>query len=66
MARHYLPSVKDAVPEGGDVILGGWSLGGPVALELARLLESMENTTLGLRVVGIVMVNSVCPLLGEG
>jgi pimeloyl-ACP methyl ester carboxylesterase len=67
MARHYLSFVRDAVPNGsGDVILGGWSLGGLVALELARLLESTEDPTLGLRVVGIVMVDSVCPVVGEG
>lgn len=69
MARHYLQFVKDAVgPEGGggDVILGGWSLGGLIALELARQLESTEDPALGVRVVGIVMVDSVCPLVAEG
>ena len=61
MARHYLAFVKAAVPGGGPVILGGWSLGGLIALEVARLMADDKEG--GLRLVGIVMVDSVCPLV---
>ena len=59
MARHYLAFVKAAVPGGGPVILGGWSLGGVIALEVARLMANDKEG--GLKLVGIVMVDSVCP-----
>lgn len=68
MARRYLGYVKAAVPDGGDVILGGWSLGGLLALEVARQLadekrERGEREGQGLNLLGIVMVDSVCPIL---
>jgi thioesterase domain-containing protein len=67
MASDYLRFVREAVPEGGDVILGGWSLGGLVALELARQLAGERGAVGGparLNVIGVVMVDSVCPILG--
>lgn len=57
MAAHYAGLVKAAVPRGGPVILGGWSLGGLLSLQVARLLAEDAS----LRVVGIVMVDSVYP-----
>jgi amino acid adenylation domain-containing protein/FkbM family methyltransferase len=39
LARHYLPLVTDAQPD-GPVRLGGWSFGGVVAAELATLLRA--------------------------
>ncbi len=60
MARHYLAFVKAAVPS-GPVILGGWSLGGLIALEVARLMA--EDKEGALKLVGIVMVDSVCPTI---
>jgi thioesterase domain-containing protein len=58
MARRYIEFLKAAVPR-GDVILGGWSLGGLVSLEMARQLADERDCPLNL--LGIVMVDSVCP-----
>lgn len=58
MARHYVGLVRDAVPP-GPLLLGGWSLGGVLSLEMARLLAGDPRH----RVVGLVMVDSICPLL---
>lgn len=57
MARHYVGLLRKAVPR-GRILLGGWSLGGILSLEMARLLadDPLYN------VLGIVMVDSICPL----
>ncbi|KAL2263285.1 hypothetical protein VTK26DRAFT_7475 [Humicola hyalothermophila] len=68
MAREYVKFVRAAVPRGGPVILGGWSLGGLVSLEVARQLANDDNSgdqdqqPPRLTVLGIVMIDSVCPL----
>ncbi|KAB5576016.1 Alpha/Beta hydrolase protein [Coniochaeta sp. 2T2.1] len=63
MAAHYTSLIKAAIPKGGDVILGGWSLGGLLSLEVARILaedgEWMTNNRLN--VLGIVMIDSIYP-----
>ncbi|CAM1502729.1 Fc.00g075050.m01.CDS01 [Cosmosporella sp. VM-42] len=41
-----------------DIILGGWSLGGLLSLEVARQLAE----DLSVRIIGILMVDSVCPI----
>ncbi|OIW29453.1 alpha/beta-hydrolase [Coniochaeta ligniaria NRRL 30616] len=56
MAAHYVALIKQAIPK-GDIILGGWSLGGLLSLQVARLLA--EDTSL--RVLGIVMIDSIYP-----
>ncbi|KAH6641373.1 Alpha/Beta hydrolase protein [Chaetomium tenue] len=61
MARHYLAFVESVIPPGGEVILGGWSLGGLLALEMAAQAAADERGQ-RIRVVGILMVDSVCPL----
>lgn len=58
MARHYVGLVRAAVPR-GRLLLGGWSLGGILSLEMARLLADDPCY----HVLGIVMVDSVCPLV---
>ena len=58
MARHYLKLIKTVIPR-GKLILGGWSLGGLVSLEIARLLADDPAMNL----VGIVMVDSIYPLV---
>ncbi|KAI6361163.1 hypothetical protein MCOR25_006534 [Pyricularia grisea] len=69
MARHYVRLLRGAFEEsdgagaaaakrGRRIILGGWSLGGLVALEMAKVLRGDR----ALRVVGLVMIDSVCPL----
>ncbi|KAK4138519.1 alpha/beta-hydrolase [Trichocladium antarcticum] len=61
MAAHYLRLIKAAVPR-GDIIIGGWSLGGLVALEVAHQL-AREAHPPPLNLLGIVMVDSVCPMV---
>lgn len=56
MARHYVGLLREVVPR-GRILLGGWSLGGILSLEMARLLADDPLYS----VVGIVMVDSVCP-----
>lgn len=61
MARHYVRLLRGALGGGGrrkSIILGGWSLGGMVALEMAKVLQDDR----GLNVVGLLMIDSVCPL----
>jgi len=59
MGRHYAKLIRDVVlPDGGPVILGGWSLGGLLSLEVARVLADDA----GIRVLGIIMIDSVCTL----
>ncbi len=61
MGRHYARLVKTVVPS-GPVLLGGWSLGGMLALEVAKVLADDPD----LRVVGMVMIDSVCTLAPPG
>ncbi|KAL2162870.1 hypothetical protein VTH06DRAFT_6706 [Thermothelomyces fergusii] len=77
MARHYRAFIRSALPEGGDVIVGGWSLGGLISLEIAHQIAEEEAAAARqspaddeqqpqqprLRVAGIVMVDSVCPVI---
>lgn len=57
MARHYVSLMRARIP-GGRILLGGWSLGGILSLEMARLLAEDDMY----QVIGIVMVDSICPL----
>jgi thioesterase domain-containing protein len=67
MARHYAELIRGVIPRNGSVILGGWSLGGMLSLqvahELARSSGSGFGAGSGINVLGIVMVDSVCPLI---
>lgn len=56
MAAHYAQLIKAAIPD-GDIILGGWSLGGLLSLEVARILAEDGE----INVLGIVMVDSIYP-----
>ncbi|KAK0619341.1 Alpha/Beta hydrolase protein [Immersiella caudata] len=56
MARHYLKFIKTVIPR-GKFILGGWSLGGLISMEIARLVA--DDPTLCL--VGLIMIDSVFP-----
>ncbi|EFX00411.1 thioesterase [Grosmannia clavigera kw1407] len=47
----------------GPVILGGWSLGGMLALEMAYVLSEKYPA---IHVVGLVMIDSVCPMAPSG
>ncbi|KAI3390776.1 hypothetical protein diail_8677, partial [Diaporthe ilicicola] len=56
MARHYVELMRKTVPK-GRVLLGGWSLGGLLSLEMARVLVNDPQFT----VLGLVMMDSICP-----
>jgi amino acid adenylation domain-containing protein len=55
MAADYLRSVRETCPE-GPYVLGGWSMGGVVAFEMARQLE-----ILGEPVERVILIDSFAP-----
>ena len=55
MAEHYIEAVREVQPE-GPYRLGGWSMGGLVALEMARRLSEQNQ-----RVESLVLIDSVAP-----
>lgn len=55
MAARYVAAMRLAQPE-GPYTIGGWSMGGVVAFEMARLLEEMGET-----VNGVVLIDSRAP-----
>ncbi|PGG99840.1 hypothetical protein AJ79_08392 [Helicocarpus griseus UAMH5409] len=57
MAKIYADLILSVVPS-GPLLLGGWSLGGILSLEVANILMR----TSPVRVVGMVMVDSIYPL----
>ncbi|MET0395960.1 MAG: alpha/beta fold hydrolase, partial [Longimicrobiaceae bacterium] len=59
MARDYLASIRAMRPS-GPYRLGGWSMGGVVAFEMARLLEAEGET-----VESLVLIDSQVPWLNE-
>ncbi|KAM0283297.1 hypothetical protein ACHAQH_002594 [Verticillium albo-atrum] len=70
MAETYVTMVRrtvdsDEFPDGGAararIFLGGWSLGGMLALEMSGLLEGDKE----IEVVGLLMVDSTYPLRNE-
>ncbi|EED21575.1 hypothetical protein TSTA_088110 [Talaromyces stipitatus ATCC 10500] len=60
MARTYANLVRSVVPR-GQVILGGWSLGGYLALETAKVLESADEHSHCIEIIGIIMLDSPYP-----
>lgn len=64
MARQYILDLAQALPDGGDILLGGWSLGGLLSLEVAHQLATgatVHPTQRKFNVVGMVFVDSVHP-----
>ncbi|EEH35027.2 hypothetical protein PAAG_06074 [Paracoccidioides lutzii Pb01] len=57
MARIYADLILSVVPS-GRLLLGGWSLGGILSLEVANILLRTSS----LSIVGMVMVDSIYPL----
>lgn len=57
VARQYVQMARKVIPK-GRFILGGWSFGGMVALEMARLLTEDAS----LQVAGLIMIDTPCPL----
>jgi amino acid adenylation domain-containing protein len=60
MAAHYLDCVREVQPV-GPYSLGGWSMGGMVAFEMARQLEIQ-----GQAVDQVVLIDAVAPRPGGG
>lgn len=56
MAKYYVSLIHTTVPH-GRILLGGWSLGGILSLEMARILADDPDY----HVLGLVMVDSICP-----
>ncbi|KAI0107368.1 alpha/beta-hydrolase [Hypoxylon sp. NC0597] len=48
MAAHYIGLLGKILPQGGDILLGGWSLGGHLALEMAHQI-ALANRNRGNR-----------------
>jgi thioesterase domain-containing protein len=60
MAKRYIEAIKLVQPV-GPYLLGGWSIGGVVAYEIAQQLNSaQENVDL------LLMIDSFCPNISEG
>lgn len=62
MAALYVDLVASSVGS-GPVILGGWSLGGMLALEMAYMLSEKYPA---IHVMGLVMIDSMCPVPPPG
>ncbi|KAI0892972.1 alpha/beta-hydrolase [Annulohypoxylon nitens] len=79
MAEHYVGLLGRILPEGGDILLGGWSLGGHLSLEMAHQIalagqkgnsaaSSGTSTPAApkFRVIGMIFIDTIFPLrLGE-
>ncbi|KAI0122017.1 alpha/beta-hydrolase [Daldinia grandis] len=64
MATYYVGLLSKAIPEGGDILLGGWSLGGLLSLEMAHRIAVARRdggTGAKFRVKGMVFIDSLCP-----
>lgn len=57
-AHEYSSMIAQRESEGQEIILGGWSFGGIVAFEMARLLESTSN----IKVLGVVLIDAPPPI----
>nr|WOZ30807.1 McfM [Coleophoma empetri] len=60
MAECYAKLIKAAYPS-GNILLGGWSLGGIISVQIAQILSSDPE----LNVTGIVMIDSTFPAKGQ-
>nr|QIW91881.1 HYD [Phialomyces arenicola] len=60
MAECYAKLIKATVPS-GKVLLGGWSLGGLIAIQIAHLFANDPDVN----VIGIVMIDSSYPVKGR-
>ncbi|QIW98567.1 hypothetical protein AMS68_004085 [Peltaster fructicola] len=57
LAKEYVKAIQAAIGN-GPVILGGWSFGGMISVEVARLFQETPSP---IHVVGIIMIDSFCP-----
>ncbi|KAI1496438.1 Alpha/Beta hydrolase protein [Biscogniauxia marginata] len=63
MARHYIKLIESILPQGGEILLGGWSLGGLLSLEMAAQLAARPVTSTRPRftVLGMIFIDSIYP-----
>lgn len=61
MAEHYVDMIRSVYPY-GKFLLGGWSLGGLISLEVALVLANQEASSLSVQ--GILMMDTVFPSVG--
>ncbi|KAI1353761.1 Alpha/Beta hydrolase protein [Xylaria sp. FL0043] len=61
MASYYIELIEKALPEGGDILLGGWSLGGLLSLEVAWQLANRPagSKRPKFKVLGMIFIDSV-------
>ncbi|CAG0907747.1 unnamed protein product, partial [Cyprideis torosa] len=57
MAQQYVQAIRQTKPA-GPYLLAGWSMGGTVAFEMARILEGMGET-----VAGLIMIDAPSPYM---
>lgn len=55
LARHYISIIQDIQPS-GPYLLGGWSMGGMIAVKVADLLQEQGET-----VLHVIMIDSANP-----
>lgn len=60
MARNYLNLIKERVPQ-KNILLGGWSFGGLLSVELACMLEQDQD----LQVVGLILIDTPYACIGD-
>ncbi|KAH7371924.1 Alpha/Beta hydrolase protein [Pyrenochaeta sp. MPI-SDFR-AT-0127] len=61
MAELYCQIIQDVFPQ-GDIILGGWSMGGLISMEMSHIFAQDPD----INVIGVVMIESIFPgLLNE-
>lgn len=57
----YIQLIKSVVPR-GEILVGGWSLGGQLGIDIGRVLALDKRSKL--RVVGVVMIDTLYPYWG--
>ncbi|KAI5920533.1 Alpha/Beta hydrolase protein [Camillea tinctor] len=63
MARHYIKLIEKVMPDGGEIIIGGWSLGGLLSMELVSQLSTrpVTSTRPQFTVLGMIFIDSIYP-----
>ncbi|KAI0517897.1 Alpha/Beta hydrolase protein [Xylaria bambusicola] len=61
MASHYIELLETALPKGGEIIIGGWSLGGLLSIEVAWQLANRpaDSTKPKFTILGMIFIDSV-------
>ncbi|KAF2225407.1 Alpha/Beta hydrolase protein [Elsinoe ampelina] len=58
VAELYASFIRDVHPS-GHILLGGWSLGGMIAVQIAHLLATTPESTLHIK--GLLFIDTPCP-----